>query len=72
MSITILEALERAGVTLNRNQLSSLGSRIINKHSRFYLKHGKRGTSTVRLYRDVPEFHDEVLKECKSLRFCKK
>ena len=72
MSITVLEALERVGVKLNRNQLSSLGSRMINKHSRFYLKHGKRGPSTVRLYRDVPEFHNEVLRECRQLNFCKK
>jgi intein-encoded DNA endonuclease-like protein len=72
MLITVLEALEKLGVQLNKNQLSSLGSRMINRHSRFYVKHGKRGPSTVRLYKDVPEFHDEVLKECKDLKFCKK
>ena len=72
MQITVLEALERLGVELNKNQLSSLGSRMINKHSRFYIEHGKRGSSTVRLYKDIPEFLNEVLKECKDLRFCKK
>lgn len=69
MSITVLEALEKLGVKLNKNQLSSLGSRMINKHSRFYIEHGKRGSSTVRLYKDIPEFIDEVLKECKYLKF---
>ena len=44
---------------------------MINKHSRFYVEHGKRGSSTVRLYKDIPEFLNEVLKECKYLRFYK-
>ena len=72
MSITVLEALNKLGVKLNKNQLSSLGSRMINKHSRFYVEHGKRGSSTVRLYKDSPEFVDEVLRECKQLNFYKK
>ena len=71
MSITVLEALEKLGVELNKNQLSSLGSRMINRHARYYVKHGKRGSSTVRLYKDIPEFLNEVLKECKYLRFYK-
>jgi intein-encoded DNA endonuclease-like protein len=71
-SITVLEALEKIGIKLSKNQLSSLGSRMINRHQRFYLEHGKRGGTIVRLYRDTPAFHEEVLKECKELKFCKK
>jgi len=71
-SITVLESLEQMGIRLNKNQLSSLGSRMINRHQRFYLKHGKRGTTIVRLYKNIPQFHEEVLKECKELRFCKR
>ena len=71
-SVTVLEALNRIGIKLNKNQLSSLGSRMINKHSRFYVEHGKRGDTIVRLYRDVPEFYNQVLNECRELRFYKK
>ena len=71
-SITVLESLEQMGIRLNKNQLSSLGSRMINRHQRFYLEHGKRGGTIVRLYRDTPAFHEEVLNECKELRFCKR
>ena len=72
MSVTVLEALNTIGIKLSKNQLSSLGSRMINRHSRFYLEHGKRGDTIVRLYKDIPEFYDEVLNECRELRFYKK
>ena len=72
MSVTVLEALNKIGIKLNKNQLSSLGSRMINKHPRLYVEHGKRGKTTVRLYKDIPEFYNEVLNECKELKFYKK
>ena len=69
--VTVLEAANVMGIELNKKQLSSLGSRMINKHSRFYVEHGKRGNTIVRLYKDIPEFYDEVLNECRELRFYK-
>ena len=71
-TLTVLEAAKKMGLQLNRNQLSSLGTRMINKHSNLYVEHGKRGNTIVRLYKDIPEFYDEVLNECRELRFYKK
>jgi hypothetical protein len=69
--VTVLEAANVMGIKLNKNQLSSLGSRMINKHPNLYVKHGKRGGKTVRLYKDTPQFYDEVLNECRELKFYK-
>jgi hypothetical protein len=71
-TLTVLEAAKKMGLQLNRNQLSSLGTRMINKHSNLYVEHGKRGNTIVRLYKDVPEFYEEVAKEYKDMNFKKK